>query len=135
MLAYLSRGHDVVAGVAARTIDAAETEEVAVEAKLKFAHGHKQSHLCLFFEAQIQLLLGPPLEEWVDNLMEDLCHLALMLQLLLLSPLEAVGFLLDLAEELLVVKEVRHDEVEQAPEFLQVVVQGSSGEQKPKSGG
>lgn len=60
--------------------------------------------------------------------MEYLSHLALMLQLFFLSSLDGVGFFLDFAEQILIVKEIRHDEVEQAPEFLKIVVQRSSSE-------
>lgn len=128
MLANFTRDHYVIVGVVVGTIYVTKAQKIAIQSELKLAHRHEQSHLRLFFKTQIEFLLGPSFEERVNDFVEDLGHLALMLQLLLLSPLKELGFLFNLKEEILIVEDLGHDEVEQAPKFLEVVIKRSSCE-------
>jgi hypothetical protein len=101
---------------------------------LQLTQGHEQGHFLLLGQAEVQLLFGAALEEGVDDFVEVLGDFALEGELVLLRALEELDAVLDAHEHVLLVEDFGHDEVEQAPELLEVVVERSAGEQQAEGG-
>jgi hypothetical protein len=134
MLADLPWNHHVVVCWWNIAHDIPKAEEVAVHSQLQLAQRHKDGQLCLFQQAELQVLLDASLEEGVNDLVEVLSDLALVLQTVFLRSLIVFEALLDALENVLLIEQPGHDEVEQRPQLLEIVVERCSGEQQSEGG-
>jgi hypothetical protein len=66
--------------------------------------------------------------------MEVLGNLALVLQLLIFRPIEVLDPLLNALKKVSLIEDIRHDEVEQRPQFLEVIVERRASEQQTEGG-
>lgn len=132
--AYLPGDHLVAVGVGGRAIDAAVPEVVFIQLKLHRGERHVESPLDLGRQPQLEVLLGPPLEVGLDYPMKVFGHLDPKLQSLLFRALEGLDCFLDFRKKLRIREDLWHDEVEEGPEFPQVVAERGAREEQLESG-